>query len=65
MDVPLFALILLALFLKYGFNRVMMKDVSSKERYLEVVAALSLASRPSWLGLKSWAVKMPLSSGIL
>jgi hypothetical protein len=57
-------MILLALFLKYGFNRLMMKDVSSKERYLEVVAALSFASRPSWPGTRHRVTEAPVKKSV-
>ncbi|MBI4654376.1 MAG: DUF2283 domain-containing protein [Nitrospirae bacterium] len=35
------------------FRRLMIKDISRSERYLDVVAVLSFASLPMALGLKS------------
>jgi hypothetical protein len=34
----------------------MIKDVSNKERYLDVVTAVNFESRPSWLGLNNCPV---------
>jgi hypothetical protein len=38
-----------------------MKEVSNRERYRAVVAAVSLASLANWLGLKSCPVRKAVS----
>jgi hypothetical protein len=48
-------------FFRYGGIRVIRKDASNKEMYREVVAAVSLASRPNWLGDNNCPVRKEVS----